>query len=166
MGGGVAGNDHVKVIGHAHALQQRFGEHARLVGDDAHFHAAGFPSLQAFQNARINLGKFAVDRSIVALEGFDGQMQLFSTRRLTVGQAALNQYGHALADEAVHFRLAARRLTDFFKHQTTPFSQISDGVEQGSIKVEGDGVKMHAVSHLSVVVSNGRGFRILLATGD
>ncbi|MBK9783474.1 MAG: hypothetical protein IPP59_04440 [Betaproteobacteria bacterium] len=62
----------------------------------------------------------------------------------------------------MHFRLAARRLTDFFKHQTTPFSQISDGVEQRAVEVEGDGLEM---LWLAVVVVSGEVLG-LLATGD
>jgi hypothetical protein len=69
----------------------------------------------------------------VSFEGFNGLVQLFGGRWLLMGQTALNEHRHAFADETVHLGLSARRGTDFVQHQTAPFGEIGNGVEQRSV---------------------------------
>ena len=58
-------------------------------------------------------------------------------------QAALDQHGHALADETVHLGLAARRRADLVEHPPAGLGQIGDGVEQRAVEIEGDRFEMH-----------------------
>ena len=93
----------------------------------------------------------ALGVKVSVVELTDGLMQLFSARRPAVGEAALDENRHTLADKTVDFSLSTRWLADFFKHQSATFSQVGDRVEQGSVEVEGNGLEVHFRIQMLVV---------------
>ncbi len=98
VGGGVAGDDHVEEVAHAHAVEQRFGERpGLLVTTPISRPCACTPASLHAPGVNLRNGRYL---GVVALEGFDGGMQRVGRRRLVVGQTTLDQYRHALADEA------------------------------------------------------------------
>jgi hypothetical protein len=79
----------------------------------------------------------------VPLEDLDGAgKERFIRRRPTI-QAAAYQNDDALPDEAADFVVTAQWQTEFREHAVAGLGQIGHGIEQGTVKVEGNRLETH-----------------------